>query len=170
MRTIITIGLLMIMLFSPALAIGEGNVAHRITYLIEGEAPLYSVKVNDIWDLTLNDGKITGVSEDGIVWFSTGYLDEVSNFKDALSFVKKKMSKKLDNVNVTEETNIVVNGMEAVRLEGSAFEEGQPVIFLVVVFQAQKGKFGAIAFVGDPVARDLHSATVSEMANSLFPA
>jgi REP element-mobilizing transposase RayT len=79
MSTVVCVALLL----NYACVNAEESVGQRITYMM-GKGAVYSVDVTDLWEVTLKGDRITGISKDGLVWFTTGLLEGANSLEDAL--------------------------------------------------------------------------------------
>ena len=154
-----------VMLFMTS-AYADVPEIHRVTQY-QGVEPLFSVDITEEWNVQLKDGYITGVSDDGMLWFFLGELEE-KTFDSATEEIKDDMEEILTDIIVTRTTvEFNLNGMVATSFEGTAKENGKNVIFFTVLFKLETDEIGVLMFIADPAAEQLHLNDIMNMALSI---
>ena len=166
-KTVFTIFLVLLVFYGAAGAFAAEGV-QRILYMEEYE-PVYSVDVdNRIWDVAIDNGDITGVSEDGMMWFFLGDVKDAKDVKDAVLRTEKKIGQYLTDIEITQTVeDFTVNGLRAYAYEALASANGKDVILFSVWFQVETGEVGVLLFVMDPLAEELYFEDIMKMTASV---
>ncbi len=169
MKKILLLIAVMSMVLFSSFSFAFDQAAYWITYMPDGNS-IFSIMLTDEWEITLDGEKMTGISQDGLVWFTMGYLENYNNLEEAVSYASEKLSSRLTDLKLISASKTEINDMPAIVFEGTGKEEGKDVIYLAALFKTYENKIGGIAFVGDPIAKQLHNQDVVEMLDSLISA
>ena len=140
----------------------------RVIYMEEYE-PIYSVDIdNTIWDVEIDDGDITGVSEDGMMWFFLGDITGAKDLEDAVDQVNEEIRKDFTNIQILSALeSFTINGLSAYAYEATAEANGKDVVMFVVLFHVETGEIGTLLFIMDPLAEKLHFEKIMQMTMSV---
>lgn len=145
----------------------EVQQVQRLTYM-QGAEPLFSADFNDMWNVKLDNGDITGISDDGKIWFFLGDVAGAADIFGAKKEVDDTMAQYFTDVKVVSTMDeFDLNGLEAHAIEGIAKEEGKQIVFFVVIFKVDEANIGVLLFVMDPAAEQIHLKAINAMATSI---
>ncbi|MFH1553114.1 MAG: hypothetical protein ABID83_05730 [Candidatus Omnitrophota bacterium] len=165
----ITVAILsIIFVFSMAVLPSSAQGIQRIIYMEEYE-PIYSVDIdNTIWDVRMDNGDITGVSEDGMMWFFLGDVKGIKGITEAADEIKSEMEKAFTDIKVVQTIeDFTINGLPAYSYEATAKANGKDVVCFVVLFQLETDDAGVLLFIMDPLAEELHFQKIMKMTMSV---
>ncbi|MFH1878253.1 MAG: hypothetical protein ABH883_05555 [Candidatus Omnitrophota bacterium] len=165
-RFFITI-LLVISVITPVASFAGAPETQRIMYM-RGQEQLFSVDFNDMWNIRMENGDITGVSDDGMIWFFLGDIKGQPGFEGARGWVTAAMAEYFTDIKVTDSIDeFDLNGLRAHAFQGTAEQEEKPVIFFASIFDASAERMGVLLFVMDPAAEKLYLDEIHRMAASI---
>lgn len=156
MNKFIVIIILSIMLVLPAtVGFSEPQPVQRFTYM-QGNEQLFSVDLSQLWNIEMADGDITGISDDGMIWFFLGNVPDAADINGATYEVQATMDMYFTDIDVVKTLDeFSINGLEARAFGGTAKENGKDVVYFIMLFMADDDSVGVLAFVMDPVAEEL---------------
>jgi len=166
MKKILSLIVMISMVLFPAFSFAFDEAIYKITYMPDGNN-IFSVMIADEWEIDLDGKKVTGISQDGLVWFTLGYLEGYSDLEEAISYASEKLENRLTDLKLDSASKTEINHMPAIVFEGTGKEEGKDIIYLAVLFKTFDNKICGMAFVGDPIAKQLHNQDVVKILNSL---
>ncbi|GEM_PF-2527105 len=168
MKKIAIAALSIVFVISMAVAPSGAQGIQRIIYMEEYE-PIYSVDIdNRIWDIEIDDGDITGVSEDGMMWFFLGDVKGAKDLKEAANEINEEIKKDFTNIKVTQTLDdFTINALPAYSYQATAKANGKDVVYFVVLFQVETNEIGVLLFVMDPLAEKLHFHKIMKMTLSV---
>ncbi len=162
------ITILAALLILPAMAgFSDVQPIQRLIYM-QGNEQLFSVDLSDIWNIEMENGDITGVSDDGKIWFYLGDIENKVDIETAKDEINATMARYFTNIEVVEKIEeLDLNGLKAHALEGIAKQEGKDVIFFVLLFDLDTADTGALIFIMDPAAERLHLGAMHNLTVSI---
>ncbi len=126
-RTVLAVVLLI-------LGMGGTALAHSLTYESE-TSPLFCVSLPQDWTLRTSGCRVVAAPADSSMWLGVWRLEEHTSAQQAEEDAADYLSAWFQEVQAAPAQRLQVNGMPAVRIDGTAVYEGNPVRFAAVIFE-----------------------------------